>query len=354
MAISGTITFVSGGTLSITDENLVANSLSITMSTCRAKKFDFGTFNAALLKMGVVDDDALQHEFAGASVVLSVTFVDDDPESSTYEEEITEDLGKYWVDGTTIKRNKNTVSFTAQDATASFNTELPSNVRSTSYTPATLYAAACTACGVTLDSNVNPALYPNAVVTFTLESEAIQTWRDAVMWTCQMQAVNAIINRDGELTIRPAKQASSTENWDIGAGQRADIKFSDTRTYIKYMDAYSGKKVKTYISSAVISDIQARKGKIALAYNPLLANKTETDCDTINAAILAYIDTFLQRQIEAKLFDNPQVALDDLIRFRGGKIDIRRSVLGVATMIVWRYHGFTTVTCTAPDAITDE
>lgn len=348
MALTGMVTFASGGSLEITDDNILANSVSITMSTCGTSKFTFGTFNAAMLKIGLIDNDALDHEFAGASITLSVTYVDELGNEDDY------DLGTYWVNGTTIKRNRNTVTMTAEDATGQFNKELPDNVRQTQYTPATLYAAACTACGVSLDSNVDPTVFPNDSVTFTLASAAIQTWRDAVMWTVQIQACNALINRDGELTIRRAKHISTSPTWEITAAERADIKFSDTRIYPKYMDAYSAGKIKTYTSTAVISDNQARQGKIACAYNPLLEGKTESDCDTINSRILAFLDNFLQRQIEAKHFTDPRVALGDVIQYRGGKVDVRRSILGIATHIVWRYHGYTTVTCTAPDAITDE
>lgn len=346
--ITGTISLVTGGSITLTDDNVLANSVSISMSTCREKKFDFGTFNAALLNIGIIDNDALEHEFAGAEITLSTTFIDENDDEETF------NLGHYWVDGTTIKRNRNTVTMTAQDASAQFNKEIASSVRETQYTPATLYAAACTACGVSFDSNVDVTAFINDTVTFTLKSEAIQTWRDAVMWAAMIQACNALINRDGELTLRRAKHQSTSADWIITAADRADIKFSDTRTYPKYMDAYSGGKVKTYTSTATISDPQSQAGKIIMPYNPLLEEKTEQDCDTINAAILAFMDNFLQRQVEARLFTDPRIALGEVVRFTGGKVDVRRSILGIVTSVTWRYHGYTTVVCTAPEAITEE
>lgn len=342
--ISGTITLVSGNTIEISDENVVAGSTSITMSTCGKNKFSLGTFNSSMLKMGIIDDDALQHEFAGASVTLSDTI-----EVEGEDTEVA--LGEYWIDGTTIKRQKNYVIFTAYDAAVKFNEELPDNVRDTAYTPLTLYQAACTAVGVVL---VTPSSFPNSTASFKLKSAAIQTWRDAVMWAVQLQSCNAIIDREGRLTIRPAKHASSSEDWLIDATQRRSIQFSDTRIFPKYMDAYSAGTVKSYISTRTISDVQSRKGKIALAYNPLLEEVSETDCDTINENILDYMGNFLQRQVVATLYDNPLIALGELVRFSGGKIDVRRSVLAIVTHIDWKYHGATVVTCTAPDAIADE
>lgn len=346
-SILGEVQFAVGGTLELTDDNVAANSLSVTMSTCRTNKFNFGTFNAAMLKIGIIDEAALAHDFAGARIEITAAYTDEQGQES---DALT---GIYWVDGTTIKRNKNVVTMTAQDASGAFNRAIPDNVRSTSYIPADLYEAACTACGVT-EGTFDPTDFPNSSVTFTLANAAIQTWRDAVMWACQLQCCNAIIDRDGEFILRSAKYESSTADHDITAAHRADIKFSDTRTYLKYMDAYSGGKLKSYVSTRVISDEQARAGKISLAFNPLLDGKTEAACDTINNNILYFMGNFLQRQIEAKMFDRPDIALGQLMRFRGGKVDVRRSVLGVATHIVWRHHGYTTVTCTAPEAVTED
>lgn len=345
--LTGTITLVSEDVITITDAIVVSKSVMISMSTCGKKTFTFGTFNAAMLKMAIVDDDALDHEFAGAKVELAETVtVEGQP--------VTTDLGTYWIDGASIKRQKNMVSFRAQDATAQFNVDIDDSDRETEFTPATLYAAACTAAGVSLDSDVDPSDFPNDDITFTLKSIAIQTWRDAVMWCAQLQACNAIIDREGKLTIRPARPLTAAEDDDIDASERTSIQFSDTRIYIKYMDAYSAGKLKTYITPREIVDDQARKGKISLPYNPLLEDMEETDCDTINAAILSFMSSLLQRQITAELFSNSQVALGHVIRFRGGKIDVRRSVLAEVTAIDWRYHGHTTVTCTAPEAITEE
>lgn len=335
----------SGGTLELFDDNIVANSVIITMSVCGKNKYDIGTFNAASLKISIIDDDALQHEFSGAAVGLTETTGEGQEAETTY-------LGTYYIDGTTVKRNRKTVSFTAYDRSLKFDVELPDSARETSYTALTAIQAACTATGTTLFT-AELTDFANTSVSFTLENAALQTWRDVVMWCCQLIAGYAIIDRYGRLKIIHARwQADDTINHVITAAQRVSIQFSDTRLYPKCMTAYAGNVVKNYKSGYVPSGdqaIQAQEGKCNLKSNPLVASMSEIDGDSINAAILGNIQSFEQRQITAKLFQNSLIGLGDAIRFSGGKIDVRRSVLGMATHIEWRYHGYTIVTCTAPD-----
>ncbi|MBO6303281.1 MAG: hypothetical protein J6N15_12680, partial [Ruminiclostridium sp.] len=186
-----------------------------------------------------------------------------------------------------------------------------------------------------------------------LENAALQTWRDVVMWCCQLCAANAIIDRMGRLKIIHARwQHEGTEDHAINAEQRISVQFSDTRIYPKYMAAYSGTAVKEYVSGYTPEGdqaVQSQPGTLQLDSNPLLAGKDDTECDIVNRAILGNIQSFAQRQITAKLFQNGDIGLGDAVRFSGGNVDVRRSILGMVTYIVWKYHGATTVTCTAPE-----
>lgn len=326
------ITFADGiVTYAFTDSRIVAGSVSVKMSTCGHSNYDFGTFNAAVLKMGIIDDDAENRDFSGGTVVLS--------DGNTA-------LGTYYIDPKTVKRCRKSVTFSAYDAAVRFDVELPDNVRQTSYTALTAIQAACTACGVTLSGSL-PVGSPNTTVTFTFGNAAVQTWRDVVMWACQLICANAIINRTGQLVIRKAWYTyDDTPDFTCTAADRQDIEFSDTRVYIKYLTAHSGKNVKTYTTSRVAPS-QSVAGELTLTKNPLLDDKSEADCDAINSALLA--QPILSRQITAKMFSDATISLGDLGMFSGGKIDVRRSVRGMVTEIEWKYHGYTRVTCTAPD-----
>ena len=341
MGLNGYIKLADGTTrIDFDEDDIVNGSASISMSTCGNNSFMFGTFNAAVLKIGIMDDEALNHDFAGGRIVLQLT----DGNTTSF-------LGRYYIDGEKTKRRNTQVSLTAQDGTAAFDTAISDAHKTTSFTPMTALQAACTACGVALAVN-DLSGFPNYQITFTPSSKAIQTYRDLVMWIAQMLAANAVCNRNGTLDIRHARYIYNSDPDYISDGtDRVDCTFSDTRTYIRYLTAYSAGKPKTYTSSAVIQDAQARAGTLTLAYNPLLDGMSETDCDTINNAILTDMGDFMQRQVSAKMFSVTDFALGDLIRFRGGKIDVRRSILGVITGYVWRYRGISTLTCAAPAAV---
>lgn len=345
MAISGYIRLKDNTTITVADENIVSNSLSVQMSACRNTSYALGTFNAALMKIGVIDEDAASRDFTDAEIVLQKEIEGEDPIK----------LGRYYVDGAKTDRRKHEVLLTAQDGSAVFDSELPAAVHSTEYNSAyDALLAVCTAVGIALITT-DLSGFPNYDVHIKPTSAAIQTHRDLVMWICQLLAAHAILNRDGALEIRHARRnVGATEDLINEASERTDIKFSDGRLYVKYMTAYSAGKVKTYQNNTAFQDPAAKPGTLSLSWNPLLDGMNETDCDTINLAILNDLRLFMQRQITAKLFDDPTVALDMAVRFRGGKIDNRLSIIGMVTAVTWRYHGDTTVTCAAMPAVKDE
>ena len=342
--ISGYIRLKDNTTIAVTDANLVANSLSVQMSVCRTS-YQLGTFNAAMMKIGIIDDDAASRDFTGAKIVLQKVVTGEEPVK----------LGEYYVDGTKTKRQKNQVTLTAQDGSAVFDTEISTNVRSAEYNSAyDALLACCTAVGIALATN-DFSEFPNYQVHIKPASAAIQTYRDIVMWICQLLAAHAVLNRNGALEIRHARRNVGTAEDVINeASDRSGIEFSDGRLYVKYMTAYSAGKPKNYRNNTAFQDPAAKPGTLSLSWNPLLDGMSESDCDTINLAILNDLRLFMQRQITAKLFDDPTIALDMGVRFRGGKIDSRLSIIGMVTAVTWRYHGDTTVTCAAMPAVKDD
>lgn len=349
MALSGTITLKGGEKIEVTDATLVGNSLSGTMSVCSPGSFDVGSFNSASIQLKIYDDEALEHEFDGAEIALTVV--------ETKEEEMTTTpLGIYYVDGNKTKRHKNVVQLYAQDATSKFDVEIGETIKATSYTPYNAILAACEAAGVAL-STTSLSEFPNNLIVFTPSSASVQTLRDLVMWAAQLVCANAVINRDGELEIRRVRYiaeggagSSIIADYESDGSDRVNIVFSDVRTYVKYLSSYSGNTPKEYTSNVNPSDAQARQGSLSLMKNPLVETLSTETQDEINEEILEYIDTFAPRTIKAQMFFNPSIKLGDTIRFSGGLIDVRRTIVGVVTSISWKYHGIMTINCSAPTA----
>lgn len=356
--IQGTITLKNGTEIEINDDVLVRDGLSFSMSTSTGGRFDIGTFNAAELKISIYDEEAAGHEFDAAIISLSET--DESGEN-------TSKLGTYYVDGTKTDRRNKLVKLVAYDAATRFDVEIEDKYRKNSGGAAMEYniiGIIITAC-LTVTGAMPLFLEPtenfpnNSVTGLTLQSEQIQTWRDAVMWAAQLLCANAVINRDGRLEIRRAKYFASGESiqadHEIDGDQRISIRFSDIRTYIKYLTAYEAKqKVVNYTSNYTASDAQARPAEFALPENPILRQKTEQEIRKMNTDWLTYIDGFKQREIKAELFGNPKIQLGNTCRFSGGTIDVRRSIIGVVTDIRIKYNGVTTIICRAPAAVVSE
>lgn len=346
--INGTITLTNGTEIEATDKIIAANSLSIRMSTV-SSDFDVGSFNSAVMEIRIIDDEALEHDFDGAEIALREI-------KGKGEEAVETSLGLYYVNGEKTVRTRNLVKLTAQDKSALFDGEISETDRDTEeYTPLELLKVACYTAGVTLATTDLSAL-PNNDVKINIKSASIQTYRDAVMWVAQLLCSNAVINRYGELEIRRAvyitENGTTTiiHDYESNGSDRVDIQFSDTRTFIKYLTAYSGKTVKEYVTGVTPTDSQTRMGMFSLPFNPILESKSTDECDVINEAWHEFIDTFSTRYVKATMFSNAKIKLGDTVRFKGGKVDVRKSIVGVVTYIHWKYRGYTTIICTAPPA----
>ena len=347
MAITGTITLKTGDIIEITDSNILVSSLKLTMSTCQGLTYDLGSFNAGMLNVGIFDDEALDHEFDGAKIELSAV-------EEKEEETVTTSLGIYLVDGSKTQRKKNVVKLTAQDYSTLFDIELSTEIKEGTYTPYALAARLCSDVGVRL-LNEDFTDFPNNLIRFSPSSVSVQTARDAIMWIAQLICCNAIIDRQGQLVFRPARYLESggdiVVDYESDGSDRVSTQFSDVRTYIKYLSAYVGNAPKEYVSDISPSDTQAREAGLTLPKNPLLETLSEDEQNTINEATLEYLDNFAPRAIKAQMFFNPSIKLGDTIRFSGGRIDVRRSIIGVVTYISPAYNGLMTVYCAAPQAV---
>ncbi len=347
--IQGKITLKNGTELEINEGMLVRDGLSFSMSTSSGGRFDIGTFNAAELRISIYDEEAAGHEFDAAVITLF-----DADESG----ENVSPLGTYYTDGTKTDRRSRFVKLTAYDAATLFDVEIDDSSRAAEYTVEALLNKASEVAGVGRIGSV--AGFPNSdIEKLTLAPESIQTWRDAVMWAAQLLCANAVSNRYGKLEIRRAKYLADGEtiqvNHEINGDQRIGIRFSDVRTYIKYLTAYeTERKTVNYTSSYTASDAQARPAEFTLPENPILRLKTEEEIRQINSDWLTYIDGFKQREIKAELFGNPKIQLGDTCRFFGGTIDVRRSIVGVVTDMQIKHNGITTVICHAPEAAVAE
>ncbi len=346
-SIEGSIVFRDGESISVSDDNLVKNTLKITKELC-GSEYRIGSFNLACLKMAVFDESAMGRDYSNAVITLNYCLKFKEGGSEKIP------LGIFIADGSVTSRKRDKVYITAYDKGMYFDCEPSAAIRGMTGTAPEIIEAVCEECGVELGF-IHEGL-PNSLVTVSLSDKQIQTCRDIVMWCAALMCGYAVINRNGLLNIiSPKYSVSETDSTvistvrSIGPKERNSIYSTDTRAYIKYLTAYSAGSVKQYTSDYVASDVQAAPASYAMASNPLLSGKSETECDDINREWHKYIERFKQRGVTARIFGDPAIDVGDAVSFYGGDIDQRGSVIGVVTSYEWKYRNYHDIYCSAAE-----
>ncbi len=339
--VSGMVALTDGTVIELNDNTIVSGSLKISHELCG--EYAIGTFNLGSLKIGFFDDNALLRDFSGAEIRISYKI-----ETKAGWEEVP--MGIFIVDGSTVKRKRNTITLTAYDYGILFDCALSDELRAMTDTAENLIKSSCELCGVTFGGIA--AGLPNAEIVLNPASLQIQSCRDLVEWCAVLLCGYAIIDREGNLKIISAKyDVSQDDATDIvidkylSAFERDSFYSTDTRAWIATLSAYSGNSRKIYKSTITQPDEQAARAIYTLEKNPLLADKTESECDEINNAWLQFIDGFKQRGIIASIYGDPALDVGDVMRCSEGDIDQRLSIVGLVTRHEWRYRNFHNIVC---------
>ncbi len=342
--IKGTVTLTDGSEIELSDSNVVSGSLKIVHELCG--DYRIGTFNLGYMKIGFFDDNALLRDFSGARISLSY-------EIETEEGWESVPMGIYIADGASVRRKRSTITLAAYDYGILFDCDISSNIREMSDTAENLITAVCERCGVEF-GGMEPNL-PNTAVLLSPSSQQIQSCRDLIEWCAVLLCGYAVIDREGKLRIISARYyTSAAEELQIVVDkkltsfERNNIYVTDTRAWIAAISAYSGEKRKIYKSTITQNDEQAARAVYTLEKNPLLAEKTEDECDSINKDWLTFVDSFKQRGITAEIYGDPALDAGDVLRCSEGDIDQRRSIVGLVTRQEWRYRGYHSIICAAP------
>ncbi len=339
--VTGTVTLKDKTVIELTDEAIVKGSLRISHELCR--DYRIGTFSLGCLKIGFFDDNALLRNFSGAEIKLSYGIETEEGSESV-------PLGIFIVDGSTVKRKRSTITLTAYDYGILFDCEISESIRAMNATAEELITAVCDSCGVEY-GGMDEGL-PNTAVSVSPSSCQIQSCRDLVEWCAAMVCGYGVIDREGKLKIISARYKVSAEDSSeiiidkyLKSFERNNIYVTDTRSWIASLSAYSGDERKIYKSTITQSDQQAARAVYSLDKNPLLEDKSESECDIINSDWLSFVDGFKQRGISAEIYGDPSLDVGDVLRCSEGDIDQRRSIVGLVTSQEWRYRSFHTINC---------
>ena len=242
--ITGAIRLKDGTKIVADNSSIAQGTLSMTRQAFKSDKFDIGMLSCAVLNIRLKDERAYDHEFSGALVRLKygiVTATSEDGTKTWYDVP----LPPFYVNGHGT-RQSNFIKLTAYDPVRLLSAALPPDVPTTSLYAALQYI--CAMCGIAIGtSEAEFNALPNSGVIPDFTSESIETCADAVMWIAQTVNCCAFCDYHGWLVFRQYRyDGGNTYNYLFTAARRAKIEYSDTRTYLAYLQSYVGNDVKTY------------------------------------------------------------------------------------------------------------
>ncbi len=349
--ISGAARLRDGTIIHLTDDNIAAGSLSITQKMNGRGDFRPGGVYSGELSCSLKGFAGKTSDLDGAAIRLAfILYHDSDMQAAKSE---TVPLGRFYVDGSSIKRRNDTVTLSAFDGMALFDVEATER----SGTLYELVCGACSAAGVSLGmTQAEFEALPNAAQTAKINTARIQTERDLLMYVGMMTASFARISRSNELEFVPLTCERNDGGVivpvrEIAGNIRFNTDFSDDTTCIaKLFTRRNGAAV--YSTSEISAGGSEKLAVMELNENPLLA---ELPDDVVAAVLnneLLQMYKCLNRVFDSSFTGDPALEIGDYVRLRGGAIDTDRGyATGMITSQIWRYRGQHTIKCSMPSSL---
>ena len=349
--ISGVVRLRDGTIIHLTDDNIAAGSLSITHKMNGRGDFRPGGVYSGELSCSLKGFAGKTSDLDGAAIRLAfILYHDSDMQAAKSE---TVPLGRFYVDGSSIKRRNDTVTLSAFDGMALFDVEATER----SGTLYELVCGACSAAGVSFGmTQAEFEALPNTAQTAKINTARIQTERDLLMYVGMMTASFARISRSNELEFVPLTCERNDGGVivpvrEIAGNIRFNTDFSDDTTCIaKLFTRRNGAAV--YSTSEISAGGSEKLAVMELNENPLLA---ELPDDVVAAVLnneLLQMYKCLNRVFDSSFTGDPALEIGDYVRLRGGAIDTDRGyATGMITSQIWRYRGQHTIKCSMPSSL---
>ena len=349
--ISGAARLRDGTIIHLTDDNIAAGSLSITQKMNGRGDFRPGGVYSGELSCSLKGFAGKTSDLDGAAIRLAfILYHDSDMQAAKSE---TVPLGRFYVDGSSIKRRNDTVTLSAFDGMALFDVEATER----SGTLYELVCGACSAAGVSLGmTQAEFEALPNAVQTAKINTARIQTERDLLMYVGMMTASFARISRSNELEFVPLTCERNDGGVivpvrEIAGNIRFNTDFSDDTTCIaKLFTRRNGAAV--YSTSEISAGGSEKLAVMELNENPLLAELSDDVVAGVLNNELLQMYKCLNRVFDSSFTGDPALEIGDYVRLRGGAIDTDRGyATGMITSQIWRYRGQHTIKCSMPSSL---
>ena len=349
--ISGVVRLRDGTIIHLTDDNIAAGSLSITHKMNGRGDFRPGGVYSGELSCSLKGFAGKTSDLDGAAIRLAfILYHDSDMQAAKSE---TVPLGRFYVDGSSIKRRNDTVTLSAFDGMALFDVEATER----SGTLYELVCGACSAAGVSFGmTQAEFEALPNTAQTAKINTARIQTERDLLMYVGMMTASFARISRSNELEFVPLTCERNDGGVivpvrEIAGNIRFNTDFSDDTTCIaKLFTRRNGAAV--YSTSEISAGGSEKLAVMELNENPLLAELSDDVVAAVLNNELLQMYKCLNRVFDSSFTGDPALEIGDYVRLRGGAIDTDRGyATGMITSQIWRYRGQHTIKCSMPSSL---
>lgn len=349
--ISGAARLRDGTIIHLTDDNIAAGSLSITQKMNGRGDFRPGGVYSGELSCSLKGFAGKTSDLDGAAIRLAfILYHDSDMQAAKSE---TVPLGRFYVDGSSIKRRNDTVTLSAFDGMALFDVEATER----SGTLYELVCGACTAAGLSfgMTQTAFEAL-PNGTQSADINTARVQTERDLLMYVGMMTASFARISRSNELEFVPLTCERNDGGVivpvrEIAGNIRFNTDFSDDTTCIaKLFTRRNGAAV--YSTREISAGGSEKLAVMELNENPLLAELSDDVVAGVLNNELLQMYKCLNRVFDSSFTGDPALEIGDYVRLRGGAIDTDRGyATGMITSQIWRYRGQHTIKCSMPSSL---
>lgn len=349
--ISGAARLRDGTIIHLTDDNIAAGSLSITQKMNGRGDFRPGGVYSGELSCSLKGFAGKTSDLDGAAIRLAfILYHDSDMQAAKSE---TVPLGRFYVDGSSIKRRNDTVTLSAFDGMALFDVEATER-EGTLYE---LVCGACTAAGVSFGmTQAEFEALPNAAQAVKINTARIQTECDLLMYVGMMTASFARISRSNELEFVPLTCERNDGGVivpvrEIAGNIRFNTDFSDDTTCIaKLFTRRNGAAV--YSTREISAGGSEKLAVMELNENPLLAELSDDVVAGVLNNELLQMYKCLNRVFDSSFTGDPALEIGDYVRLRGGAIDTDRGyATGMITSQIWRYRGQHTIKCSMPSSL---
>jgi len=322
--ITGTITLKDATTINISDADVMQGSLYFTEQCVSGEDIEVGNVYVSEMGLTLTSPPANPYSLDGARVALEFG-IDVSEDGSGLWEYVP--LGYYYVSD--IQRKHTAVNLKALDGMVLFDVDISAGV-STTETLRGFVVYCCMMTGVTLATSIAELdTLANATTEFTLPAESkVKTYRDLLMWACQIMGAFARMNREGQLEIIPVTSRGSVKTIN-----KAERFTSDVSDFV----------IKITKVAMRIGEQEYYRGVDGMAMmleeNPLMAGMGEAQINAVLNNILAQVTLAEYVPFNVDFAGDPALQPGDYVTLKDTGVLGGGDVLSFVTHSSWKYRG---------------